>query len=34
MESKELHEKVILMDGEISLYSGELDRLSVGSSNN
>ena len=31
VESKELHEKVVLVEGALSLYSEELDRLSVGS---
>ena len=31
VESKELHEKVVLVEGVLSLYSEELDRQSVGS---
>ena len=31
VESKELHEKVVLVEGALSLYSEELDRQSVGS---
>ena len=31
VESKELHEKILLMDGSICVYSEELDRLSVSS---
>ena len=31
VESKELHEKILLMDGTICVYSEELDRLSVSS---
>ena len=34
VESKELHEKVFLVDGELTLYSEEIDRLSVGSGSN
>ena len=31
VESKELHEKILLVDGSICVYSEELDRLSVSS---
>ena len=34
VESKELHEKVFLVEGELTLYSEEVDRLSVGSGSN